>query len=352
MSEVRVHRDVAVPMRDGTNLATDVYIGPSGSNVRRPALVVRTPYDKTGALGGDGAAKLAALGYVVVVQDLRGRFASEGTFTLFENDPADGCDTIEWVAGQPWCDGHVGMWGISYMGHATMAAAMVAPPHLEAAVSLQPATDMFTEERLVDGVFLTMSGRWNEMAGLDVVDKLADPAARAAALADLELLRAPEDPGYLTLPITDVPYQRHLPGLWGDVLAHRDDPAFFTNTTTAETVRNIAIPMLHVGSWFDPFLRNTLRHHRLAVAGAATDHARDAQRLIVGPWPHAGFAADAFGALCFPDAPLSAEDLVGGWHDHWLRGAAEPSWFEHRVLVYVLGANRWRAAETWPPPEA
>ncbi len=149
------YRDVMIPMRDGVRLATDIYIpsadGSSPASDRFPVLVTRTPYGKGGMLVASasadpsGAVGLARLGYVVAVQDVRGIHGSEGVFTgVMNNDGIgknrDGYDTIEWLARQPWSNGAVGAWGLSYLGHTTIAAALAAPDHLKAGV-LAPACD-------------------------------------------------------------------------------------------------------------------------------------------------------------------------------------------------------------------
>ena len=135
MYSLSVDAGLDVPMSDGTGLATDVIRPAGGGSV--PAVVVRTPYNRrTPASRGlqVDALGLAEAGYAVVIQDTRGRFASGGDFEPFVDEQDDGIDTIEWVAGQPWCNGRVGMAGISYLGYCQLAAAARGPEPLEAII--------------------------------------------------------------------------------------------------------------------------------------------------------------------------------------------------------------------------
>ena len=136
-------RAVEVPMRDGTILRADVW-RPAGEGPF-PALLMRTPYDRTQAVnlaGSPDPFRATAAGYAMVVQDVRGRYASDGTFVPFEHEAADGFDTVEWVAAQPWCDGNVGMFGGSYVGYTQWAAASLRPPHLRAIAPVVATSDL------------------------------------------------------------------------------------------------------------------------------------------------------------------------------------------------------------------
>jgi putative CocE/NonD family hydrolase len=142
---------VMVPMRDGVKLATDIYL-PEGDGPW-PAVVTRTPYNKTGPLGKGAAGPLTKAGYVLVVQDVRGRYASEGVNVPFENDIEDGYDTVEWVAAQKFCTGKVGIYGASAMGITSNLAAAAAPPHLVAAYVIVAPDSLFLRSRFVGGAF-------------------------------------------------------------------------------------------------------------------------------------------------------------------------------------------------------
>lgn len=359
---VLVYKDVMIPMRDGIRLATDVYMPPPGGSGPLPALVTRTPYGKAGlpAPMGEpsnpyGAAELALKGYAVAVQDKRGKYGSEGDYPgVMMNDGTgvhqDGRDTVEWLAGQPWCDGSVGAWGVSYMGHTTIAAAMASPPHLKSGLAAQPATDVFTEERFIDGAFRMEVGFWTVMNAADLARHLPE-AERGAAMAEIGRFMLQGDRAYLTLPITDIVLQRRFPMLWADVLRHRDDPAYFAESAvTAERARDVKVPLLHLGAWYDPFLRNSIRQFQLVSGHAADPAVREAQRLIIGPWRHGAFGEEMSGQTRFPGAAIDYNGLVGAWSGQWLKSEPPPSFMDHKVIVYVVGENRWRAEPSWPPP--
>lgn len=358
------YRDVMIPMRDGVRLATDIYVpsadGVSPSPGRHPVLVTRTPYGKAGMFGEaapdpNGAVSLARHGYIVAVQDVRGVRGSEGVFTgVMNNDGLgknrDGYDTVEWLARQPWSNGAVGAWGVSYLGHTTIAAALAAPAALKAGVSLQPACEVYTDERFIDGVFRIEVASWTAMQGPDFIAHL--PAAeRDEATAELRAFTSQGNRIYLHLPVIDMVFERKFPALWCDALKHRDDPSFFDESaTTAERAANVKAALLHVGAWFDPFVRNSIRHFELITSNAKDPKVREAQRLIVGPWRHGGFGEEMVGETRFPGAAIDMTALVGGWQDHWVKGGAPAPNEAHKVILYVMGENRWRAEPSWPLP--
>jgi len=359
---VLVYRDVMIAMRDGKRLATDIYIpsydGHAPAPGRLPVMVTRTPYGRAGfpgAVDPNGALSLARRGYVVAVQDVRGLRGSEGTFTgVMENDGVgkfqDGYDTIEWLARQPWSNGSIGAWGVSYLGHTTIAAALAAPPHLKAGISMQPATDVFTEERFIDGAFRIEVGFWTVAQGADLISRLPE-SQRAGATAELQQFVQQGDRAYLHMPITDIVFQRKFPALWSNVLKHRDDPSYFDESaTTRERAANVQVPLLHIGAWFDPFVRNSIRHFELISANAKDASARAAQRVIIGPWRHGGFGEEMSGETRFPGAAIDTMSLITGWSEHWVKGGSPASNEARKLILYVMGENRWRAEPSWPVP--
>ena len=347
---MRVMRNVMVPMRDGVRLATDIYLPADGGPF--PVLLARTPYNKNLGLGPAGPVGLVARGYAVVMQDKRGRYASEGFYRPEFDDGVgprkDGYDTVEWVAAQAWCNRKVGMWGGSYLGHTTISACMAAPPHLLSGVSTRPATDSFSQT----GIFNLGICGWNEMQGPDWLAKFTDPQTRAQAEAELELVKADRAKAMRTLPLIEMPYQRFLTTMWAEPLEHRDDPGFFENRTTAEKFSHVQTPILHIGGWFDPFLNNTLKHYRLGTTAAATEHARKEQRLIVGPWIHGAAVNEKVGEIAFPNQMPDYDRLMTDFQDIWLKDAPPRSYHQYPAIIYVMGANRWRGETQWPPAAA
>ncbi|MGY1838164.1 MULTISPECIES: CocE/NonD family hydrolase [unclassified Modestobacter] len=341
-------------MRDGARLAADVFRPADAGPL--PAVLVRTAYGRsTREFAMTDYPRIAAAGFVVVVQDKRGRFDSEGDYHLLHDDGIgehqDGYDTVEWVAAQPWCSGEVGAFGISYLGQTVLGAATAAPPSLRAAVPTQPSSDEFTDRTFVDGVLSPFSGTWAvlPMVSDDLIAKLpADQRERAEAERNEYLSGLPAISA--SIPLLDQPFLRLFPQVWGDALLHRDDPGFFAESRFGvEEAARVRVPLLHVGGWFDVFTRNSARQYGLVSEHGHDQHVREGQRLVLGPFSHGGLSSNEVGGRRFPDGAIDYIGLVIEWLGRWLRGE-EPSRPDHRVIIYVLGADRWRAEAEWPPP--
>jgi len=179
---VSVEKNVTIVVRDGTILRADVYRpAEQGKPIagRHPTLLTRTPYDKNGA---DAEARYyAERGYNVVTNDVRGRYASEGTWRLIADDPADGYDVVEWIAGQPWADGKVGTFGTSYPGGTQHALAEMNPPHLTAMVPVDAVSNCGVSGMRHGGAFELRFLNWIFNTGApNSRAALADPSLRAA----------------------------------------------------------------------------------------------------------------------------------------------------------------------------
>lgn len=352
-----VYRDVMIAMRDGVRLATDMYfpsdegLGPATGPF--PLLLSRTPYSKqrTGMEGRasaqDQAVRAAVRGFAVAIQDTRGRYASEGAFRSMQDDGPDGWDALEWLGNQPWCSGRIGMYGVSYLGATQMMLVPLQPPHLVAAFSEQPSSDEFTDRTFHSGA-LTLANvqGWAINSSGEQVNQRLPEHLRQQAEKELAEYRALGARALERLPLTDVPWLRLVPGLWQDVLDHVEDPTFFDANNVRSKLQQIAVPIYHLGGWFDPFLRNTLDHYKGASVPSPN------QRLIIGPWTHGGMSASSAGQTEFPDAAFDDFGYALEWHDRWLRNGAGHPAQEYPVILYVMGANRWRAEDAWPVPGA
>jgi putative CocE/NonD family hydrolase len=354
-ASVVVYRNVMIPMRDGVRLVTDIYLpSPDGQHAAGGAFAVllsRTPYSKQrpgldGRAGAQEQALRAALnGFAVAIQDTRGRYQSEGQFRSMQDDGPDGWDTLAWLGRQPWCNRRVGMYGVSYLGATQMMLAPLRPPYLTAAFSEQPSSDEFTDRTFHSGA-LTLANveGWAVNSSGEQYNERLPEDLRARAERELAEYRALGPRAFELLPLEDMPWLCLIPGIWQDVLDHLEDPTFFAANNVRSRLHEIAIPIYHLGGWFDPFLRNTIDHYK----GAAAVNAN--QRLILGPWTHGGMRDNSAGDTQFPDAGFDDFGYALAWHDRWLRdGAAEPAQ-EHLVIIYVMGANRWRAEDAWPLP--
>ena len=358
--EFTVLRDVPQTMRDGTVLRADVYL-PKGKGPF-PALLERTPYSKDNSPECQVGSPpfFASQGYAVVIQDVRGRFASEGRFIPFHDDGwgenRDGYDTVEWIAAQPWCDGNVGTIGGSYAGVTQYRLAPTRPPHLRAMYVRESSADYWAEWVYHGGAF-----ELGFMVGVDGPVDLQQPrapgaeprGARAAEGRPREGPRgAPElAPGAAAPP---EPARRGPRRLVQRVPGPSRRTARSGGAGTSATSHGeIETPIVHMGGWFDIFLAGTIKNFVGTRAKARTQAARDAQRLVVGPWIHGpwNMAKTVQGEVDFgPEAIRDYNAIRVPWFDHWLRGTRNGVPDEPRVQLFVMGENRWRTADAYPWP--
>ena len=342
-------------MRDGVVLRANVY-RPAGKG-RWPVLLTRLPYGKDLPLGSAvlDPVQAARRDYAVVVQDTRGRFASEGDFVPFRREAEDGVDTIAWAAAQPFSTGQVGMYGASYFGFTQWSAAVQAPPALKAMVPFVTWADPLNGVFFRGGAFeLGTGANWNLQQGFDLLVRRhrGDPTAMGAAFVALaqELDRLGEE-GYASLPLTQFEPLRKLdlaPAFF-EAFEFGPDPKAADFATIAGKHDRVQVPTLNVGGWYDIFLQDTL------AAFSAMRAARRPTQVLIGPWTH-GTQRNPVGELSFGFASQAAFiDLrsdFGGmqlrWFDHWLKGAQNGVAEEPPIKLFVMGANRWRSESEWP----
>jgi putative CocE/NonD family hydrolase len=355
-NRVVVDHDVPVRMRDGVVLQANVYRPETGD--RLPTLLTRTPYNKDeirhAAWSGIDPVGTARAGFVVVVQDVRGRYASEGQWQPFASERCDGYDTIEWAADLPWSNGRVGMYSGSYCGNTQWLAALARPPAL-AAISpaftwSEPTNGLLARGGAVElglGLFWALEHGYDTVAR-DVTDS-AELQLRAASLMD-EWNRLPRD-GYWELPVNEVPIlRRHgVPALGG--IRAIDNPEAADWSRIAGHYDDVAIPTFHTAGWYDIFIQGTLDNYM-----AMADRQRET-RLVVGPWSHQALAdpvgQQRFGPLSARDAaPIHAHTSWRDLHLAWLRRHLLPDQTVELppapVRIFVMGRNEWRDESEWP----
>lgn len=346
--DIRIERDVPVPMPDGTVLRADVWR--PGDGRPAPALLHRSPYDKSFALvvqGGLDPARAVAAGYAVVVQDVRGRFASAGTWHPFAHEQLDGLATVQWLAAQPWCDGRVAMYGGSYVGLTQLLAAGAAPealramlPHVTAA---DPRTDWFYE----GGAFqLGFALTWARSLARSEAARREDRGEDVAALIDaLDAELADPVAGFAHLPLNDQPLLAELlPEYLGWLTRPGAAEPLWRDASARDHLDAVTVPALHLAGWHDVFVNGSLRvYEQLVALGRAP------QKLVVGPWAHGGWG-DAVGDVIYgPEASryaLDSTDLHLSWFDAVLR--ERPMEQDAPVRIFVMGVNRWRNEDAWP----
>ena len=350
-----VERDVPVPMRDGVTLRADVF-RPAGGG-RHPALLQRNPYDKSVPSTVVGfILKALDRGYAVVTQDVRGRYASEGDFHPFFDERQDGYDTLDWLAGQPWCDGNIGMFNQSYLGLTQWQAALSGHPALKAIVPGVTADDYHDGWVYQGGAFeLSFNYTWTMFNllpdGIARRRAAGDEAAAADAIAIQDLQDATAD-GMARLPLAWNPLIARYAPYYAEWLAHPAYDEYWERIDVSGGYERLSIPTMSLGGWYDIFLKGTIGNFTGMRARAATAEAREHQRLIVGPWNHSGMrngnpiGAVDFGVRSTGDA-IDQEELHLRWYDRWLRGV-DGGEDDPPVRIFVMGANRWRDEREWP----
>ncbi|MBO0875711.1 MAG: CocE/NonD family hydrolase [Pseudonocardia sp.] len=352
--------NVAVPMRDGTVLRADVYRPASAEPV--PVILYRTQYDKTAAqvqpLRFQSPDWFASHCYLVVAEDIRGLYASAGTFTEFAHDQDDGFDSVEWAARLPGSNGKVGMYGSSYVGATQWLAAETAPPHLAAIVPSNTASDYYQGWTYEDGAFrLNFIEPW-------VMEDLATAAAAQRGDNATKATVADETKKIASW-LSYTPYQRFPPlrpddpavaPYFFDWLRHRTDDQYWQQWAPRRYYSRIGIPVLDVEGWYDAFLAGGVENFTGMVAGGASPFARANQRLLIGPWDHIGWGRPGSTEAPMlrdlgPVANSPVNDLMLAWWDHYLKGVDNGvGTGGPRVDYFQMGSNTWHTTSAWPVP--
>lgn len=350
---VTFERNVAIPMRDGTTLRADLYLPDLSGSF--PALLQRTPYNKAYlpvVLSLDPL-RAAGEGYAVIVQDTRGRYASEGEFYPFCNEADDGYDSVEWIAGQAWCNGRVGMLGASYAGANQLHTAQAQPPHLAAIAPWITASDYHEGWTYQGGAFcLGFNLNWT-------LTRLAPDVLRRLDLPNLgqrqEILGHAVDglaETYRRLPLTNQPELADCAPFYLDWLSHPDDDAYWRQIRIEDRYDRVGVPTFHLGAWYDIFLGGTLRNFIGLRGRGPNELARRHQKLVIGPWIHSTDLSNLSGEVDFgQNANRLAFDLDGmllRWFDRWLKKTDNRADVDAPVRLFVMGENVWRDEWEWP----
>ncbi len=351
VSGLRHDVDVAVPMRDGVVLRAEV-LRPAADG-RYPTLVYRTPYGAHAAVADYTTfTRAAERGYAVVVQDVRGRYRSDGEFRPYEHDGRDGYDTIEWAAAERWSDGNIGTFGLSYPGAVQWLAAMERPPHLKAMV---PAMTFSTPQNFFYtwGVWDLSWVSWiwfniapDVRARKDLPGPRTDEQVQAGWPAIEQKMRA-------TLPLDAFDALKDVAPYYTDWLHHPPEDPFWDFAELRDKYARTDVAVLNLSGWHDD---------NYGPEGATTNfnglvQARGGQptrtALLIGPWVH-GVGSTArtksgereFGA----DAAIQYDEVILGWMDRHLRASGADRPADPPVRYFVMGANQWKTASVWPPP--
>jgi len=350
LSAFHVEKDVSVPMRDGTPLRADLIL-PVGTG-KFPVLVYRTPYGKEFALQDYTTFRHAAeRGYAVVVQDVRGRYASAGEFRPYENEGRDGYDTIEWAARQSWANGNIGTFGLSYPGAVQWLAAVENPPHLKAMV---PAMTFSTYQN-----FFFAGGTWdmswiewiwdNIAPDIRVKKNLPGPktSAEAEAAWTNDGLKMESE-----LPLRELKELKGIAPFYYDWLTHPLEDPWWQWSELRNKYGRTSAAVLNLSAWYDDnygpegATTNFAGLLNSRPAGKANSH------LLLGPWVHGvdSTAKTKAGEREFGSAAaIDYDEVVLRWMDHYLKGLDNGVEREAPVRYFVMGDNVWRTSGIWPP---
>jgi len=337
--EVTIERGVPIKMRDGVTLRADI-CRPKADG-KFPLLLTRTPYDKNRTV--DFCLKAAARGYVVVAQDVRGRYASEGDWYPFKYESQDGYDTVEWAAALPYSNGKVGMFGGSYVGATQYLAAIAKPPHL---AGICPDV---TASNYHDG-WAYQGGAFEQWFDESWTTGLAENTISRREEFDSDVVRWTPTLPLLSYPVFEAPSATGLAPYFTDWLRHPNYDDYWKPWSIEDHYAQIQVPVLSLGAWYDIFLGGTLRNYARLKNEAGTEAARRGQRLMIYVGGHAGGSTEKkVGAVDFGDKlPFDLEEVTLRWYDSLLKGIVNGLDHEKPVKIFVMGKNNWREEDDWP----
>ncbi|MFF5262923.1 CocE/NonD family hydrolase [Actinomadura viridis] len=355
--------DVPDRMRDGTVLMADVYKPRTSEKV--PVVLMRTQYGKNGPPNQPNRflspAWLAAQCYIVVVEDVRGQYASKGTFYEFHQDLDDGYDSVEWAARLPGSNGRVGMYGSSYVGATQWLAAQKLPPSLKTIVPMNTSSDYFEGWTYEGGAFrLGFVENWS----METIVPSAAANRGDTALAEqlkkdyLDIAKWMTYRPYRKFP----PYKPEDPRVapyFFDWIEHSTNDRYWSEIAPERHHSRIKLPVLHLEGWYDSFLDGGIRNFTGMTANGGSPEARAGQRLVIGPWDHQTWSrvpkeryvpAPMLSAIG-PAGDYPLDEVMVAWYDHFLKGRGNGvSNGRPTVDYFEMGSNVWRRSPSWPLP--
>lgn len=336
---VTIEQHVSVKMRDGVSLSADIY-RPVGDE-EFPVLLERTPYNRTSEAAM--ANELASHGYIVVLQDTRGRYASGGEFYPFRDESSDGYDTVEWAAKLNGSNGKVGMFGGSYVGATQMLAAMAVPPHLISIFPYVTASEYYDGWTYQSGALMQwFSSSWTSGLAVDTLRRQAQNSqspkewTKQLPLENYPILKTPDAS-------QAAPYLK-------DWLTHERDDSYWQKWRVSDHYSRMTVLGLHGGGWHDLFLKGSIKNYTGLRERAASPSARTGQRLIIGPWAHALTSPEGkIGDVVFgKSAVLDLTATALKWFDYSLKGIVNEYASGSPVRLFIMGDNVWRDEQEFP----
>ena len=333
-SGISVSKDISVLMSDGVRLCTDIYKPNAQGSF--PVILIRMPYGKREffcwmpSIGKYWAKR----GYACVVQDVRGKWSSEGKFDPFVNEAADGYDTLDWIASKSWCDGNIGMMGESYYGYTTWAVATLDHPNLKCIAPCTTAMDIYSSWIYNSGAFcLQTMGSWP-------IEMNAKKFRNEFRL------------DYRHLPLVSMDDKAGLScDYYKDWIRHPVRDSYWEQINLSHKYAQIKIPALHLGGWYDMFLRSTIEDWEGVKTNSDDALASENQWLLIGPWDHT-FTTNytkRIGQIDIGDSSRTTYwDNCHAFFDYWLMGVDNGFDKTPRVKVFTIGDNQWQSQDKWP----
>lgn len=338
--EVLVERNVPMVTRDGVTLRADIFR--PNRDGKFPVILERIPYDRRIESFGPRA---ASNGYVFIVQDTRGRFASEGEWYPIRHEGDDGYDTVEWAAALPYANGKVGLFGYSYSAATQLAAATAAPPHLVCIMPAVMGANAHEHWVYVGGAFSqALNQGWSSVLAINSLERRVGGSAQPSHWDMKQPLSS--------YPLLELGTTTGLADYYYDWLKHPDYDDYWKALSFAERFDKITVPALHVGAWYDYFQQGSIECYLGIKQRGGSEVARKGQRLFMMVGGHAG-PGPKVGEVDFGAASvLDLWALAFRWYDYTLKGIDNGMGAEKPVRVFVMGSNKWREADDWPVPGA
>lgn len=343
--ELRVEKNVMVSMRDQVRLATDLYF-PVGVKEPVPVILLRTPYNKASDSNIGKARRYAEYGYIVAFQDVRGKFESEGSFTVSASDTNDGSDTVTWLAKQKWSNGKVGTSGCSYSGENTVEMSKLRNPG-QVAMNPRAATGAMQYFGSWRGGAFELASDLDWFVSYGSTTKPADRANTATPpKVDLRAL-------WRSLPLKGMLDRAGVPGTdWDDFVAPPDGGSWWRSRGYVTDSDKFDVPALFVDSWNDYGAGDVFRLADLIRKNSTSPRGAENQFIIVAPTMHCAYESASehtiIGERDLGDARYPFLGLYLAWYDHWLKGVDNGIEKMPKIQLYVMGKNEWRGENEWP----
>ncbi len=345
--QVKIEKEVAASMRDGVKLYATIF-RPDAQG-KFPVILIRTPYNQERYQKNTFPGYAAQRGYVVIVQDVRGRYSSEGEFLPYAQEINDGYDAVEWAAALPYSNGKVGTQGCSYLGAVQWQLATASPPHLVAIFpqcTFANARHFFFFGGAFDMSWIPwLNGRVPDIKRRKGVEKKEDLAEETRAQWSRNQWK-----WYRFLPLKELPLLKEFCPYYYEWLDHQDDGPYWDFVNVEKKHKDVNVPAYSLTGWFDDGYGQpgAILNFIGMKKNGKTKTAREGQKLIIGPWTHCNPRSRAGDIDFGEDAKIDLNALVIRWCDYWLKGIDNGIMEEPPIKIFVMGDNTWRYEQEWP----